>query len=89
VKKILPLVFMMIISIIVLTVDAQENAESLVIQGNDSFDLGNYSDAIVYYNKALEIEPGNFAAISSKGFAQYELENYNEAIDSFDKALLI
>jgi tetratricopeptide (TPR) repeat protein len=51
--------------------------------------LGRYEDAIIWFDKALEIEPNNELILNDKGFAITNLERYQEAITLYDKALEI
>ena len=47
----------------------------------------NYKEALVYYNKALELKSDYNRAWISRGFALEKLERYEEAIDSYKKVL--
>ena len=51
--------------------------------------LGNYTGAIVYYDKALAIDPRDKFALTNKGAALDGLGNHAEAIQYYDKALAI
>ena len=42
--------------------------------------MGNYTDAITYFDKALAIEPNYAIALDNKGVAHNALEKYDEAI---------
>ncbi len=57
--------------------------------GNFLFDQGNYEEAIEYYNKALEMEPGYKWAWNNKGLALYNLKKYEESINCYDGAIKI
>ena len=52
-------------------------------------DLGNYTGAIQYFDKALTIDPKNVYALAHKGVVFENLGNYTEAITHLDKALAI
>ena len=52
-------------------------------------DLGDYNEAIIYFDKALAIDPKYEPAYINKGLALYGLGKYNEAINSYEKALTI
>ena len=54
-----------------------------------SVGLGNYTQAIMYFDKALAIDPKNVAALTNKGNALGGLGNYTQAITYYDKALAI
>ncbi len=49
----------------------------------------NYEKAIVYNNKALEIDPNFIKALVNKGVALDNLKRYDEAIQLYDKVLKI
>ena len=49
--------------------------------------LGDYTQAIQYFDKALAINPKFKVALNNKGAALYYLGNYTGAILYFDKAL--
>ena len=42
--------------------------------------LGNYSEALKYYDKALSINPNYVIALSDKGYVLSDQGNYSEAI---------
>lgn len=48
---------------------------------------GNYSEAIIQYDRVLETDPVSFEALVSRGEALMNLEDFTGALDSFDKAL--
>jgi tetratricopeptide (TPR) repeat protein len=51
--------------------------------------LGNYSGAMKYIDKALQIDPNFIYALNTKGLVLYNLGRYGEAISYYDKALAI
>ena len=51
--------------------------------------LGKYNESIVFFNKALAINPNDFTALNNKGLALAKLGMYNESIALYDKALAI
>ena len=65
------------------------NVSALVHKGSALYSLGNYTQAIQYYDKALAVDPNNKRALNNKGSTLYSLGNYRQAIQSFDKALAI
>jgi Tfp pilus assembly protein PilF len=65
------------------------DVSTLVNQGDALFNQGNYTQAIQYYDKALDIDPNDINVLSSKGNALNDNGNYTRAIQSFDKVLAI
>ena len=51
--------------------------------------MGNFSEAITAYDKALEIDPKDKEAWVNKGAALNRMGNFSEAITAYDKALKI
>jgi tetratricopeptide (TPR) repeat protein len=58
-------------------------------KGMAYLDVGNYTEAIPYFDKALAINPDYTLALNNKGAALYSLGIYNESIAYFDKALSV
>jgi tetratricopeptide (TPR) repeat protein len=58
-------------------------------KGTDLDILGNYTGAILYYDKALAVDPHNVNALTNKGNALNNLGNHTGAILNFDKALAV
>jgi len=52
-------------------------------------ELGNYDEALVWFDKALEIDPNAVYVLSNKGVTLYRLVQYDEAISYYNKALEI
>ena len=57
------------------------------MKGDVFFYQDNYSEAIKYYDKALEINPKYNFALSEKGRLLFVKGNISEAVELFDKAL--
>jgi dolichyl-phosphate-mannose-protein mannosyltransferase/tetratricopeptide repeat protein len=51
--------------------------------------LEMYNQSIVFFDKALAINPNNTAALNNKGLALAKLGKYNESVALYDKALSI
>ena len=64
-------------------------AEDFYNQGNDLFDNGTYSEAIIYYDKALDINSTNINALYNKALAFDRLGNITDAITNYQKVLAI
>jgi tetratricopeptide (TPR) repeat protein len=58
-------------------------------KGMAYLDVGNYTEAIPYFDKALAINPNYSLTLNNKGAALYDLGIYNESIAYFDKALSV
>ena len=48
---------------------------------------GKCKEAIVYYNKAIELDPNNSAAYNNRGNAKKDLVQYEEALKDYNKAI--
>ena len=66
---------------------AQQSAEDYIKAGIEFHDQGKYKQAIVQYEKALEVEPNNSMAFYEIAFSYYAQENYTKAIEHCDKVL--
>ena len=73
-----------------------ELASAELFQGEDKFwfnrgyqqaKAGDWVDAIVCWEKALDIAPDSYSAWNNRGNALFNLGRFEEAIASFDKAL--
>lgn len=66
---------------------APQDHNSWFSSGNDSAKQGNNEDALIAYDKALEIEPGHTSAWNNKGIVLSRLKRYEEAIACYDRAI--
>jgi len=57
--------------------------------GNSLFDQGNYTDAITYYDRALQINSTDINVLYNKALALDNLDRLGEAITYYDKVLAI
>ena len=55
--------------------------------GNSSAKDGNHEDALIAYEKALEIDPKHVSAWNNKGIVLSRLKQFEEAISCYDKAI--
>jgi clan AA aspartic protease (TIGR02281 family) len=55
--------------------------------GNDYYKKAEYSQAILYYTKSIEVKPFNPNAFYNRGLANYNLEKYSSAIEDFSMAI--
>ena len=68
---------------------ASDNVDILISKGAALGGLGNFTEAIKYFDKVLTIEPDNVDALNNIGAALGSLGNFTEAIKYFDKVLAI
>jgi len=52
-------------------------------------EVGQYEQALDYYNKALALDPRNAIVWNNKGNALCKLGRSEEAIECYDKALTV
>src|SRR5690349_8502843 len=71
------------------TNSSSSNVSALVNNATSLYDLGNYTQAMHYYDKALAIDPKDKYALDGKGIALRREGNYTQAIHLFEKALAI
>ena len=63
------------------------NSTILINQGKYLNNIGNYTEAIEYFDKVLSSEPSNTEALHGKGLTIDNLGNHTEAIKYFDQSL--
>ena len=67
----------------------QETEKELFNKGIGCAAEGRYDEAIPYFTKAIEINPGSAKAYFERGNAYYNKAKYDLAITDFDKAIEI
>ena len=65
------------------------NAIELYNQANTLYELQRYKDALVVYEKAVDIKPKYAKGWNGQGKTLYELKQYKEALAVYDKAIQI
>jgi len=60
-----------------------------VNKGRTLLEKGQYQESIVYFDKALELEPNRLGAVINKANALQELKQYKEALKYFEQAYQI
>ncbi|XP_078383577.1 sperm-associated antigen 1-like [Oculina patagonica] len=50
-------------------------------KGNEAFQTGNYSEALMYYCRSIELNPKAAAVYNNRALAEIKLEKFQEAID--------
>lgn len=70
-------------------VSADDLADQYYGEGVNLSNLGQYSEAVAAYDKAVFIRPFNADAWNNRGVALDKLGQYSEAVSSYDKAVTI
>jgi tetratricopeptide (TPR) repeat protein len=60
-----------------------------VLKGNEHYYRNEYQEAIIWYDKAIQIDANNVDAWNNKGVVLDNLGKYTEAIECYDKAIEI
>lgn len=56
------------------------SVDAVITRGNEFYDQGQYDSAMVYYNKALQIEPENQYALYDKALIYYSKNDYRSSM---------
>jgi tetratricopeptide (TPR) repeat protein len=67
----------------------KDREEQYLEEGYRFFELGRFSDAVEYYDKAIAINPNNADAWLNRGYSLARLDRHAEAIAAFDRAIAI
>jgi tetratricopeptide (TPR) repeat protein len=86
-KKILCLA--LLAGIIMITSSCITTATTYLNKGNKYFDEENWTQAIVEYNKAIEMDPEMVEAYNNRGSAYIELGEFEKAIADYTKSIEI
>jgi len=65
------------------------SAATLLQQGHDELDRGQYKLALATFQEAATLEPQNHQILYAIGLAYYRLDRYQEAIEPLNRALAI
>ena len=68
-------------------IERNQELRDLLSKGNSAAWDKNWNDAAGYYQQALDIDPGNFKALTNMGLAYYEMREYKQALDAYKKAV--
>jgi tetratricopeptide (TPR) repeat protein len=68
---------------------AQVSAEQFYRMGLEQFNRGEYSEAIVSFDQAIQLNPVYAAAYFQRGMAYSKLGQFEAAISSYDRAIEI
>ena len=66
-----------------------EDAQEWYTKGQNAAIVGNYADALTYYNNALALDKNFASAMAGKAMALNELGNYESAVNLSEQALAI
>ncbi len=66
-----------------------DTPDSWYSKANEMVKAGNNEDAIIAYEKAIELNPAHTSAWNNKGIILFRLKRYDEAISCYDKAIEI
>jgi len=56
-------------------------------KGYDASEAKEYENSIIYYNKAIQLNPEDAKVYNNRGFAKHHLEDYTGAISDYNKAI--
>jgi len=65
----------------------QEAAETYFKRGTDSSQKGDYRGAILYYNQAIDINPGFVVAYLNRGYSYSRMGEFEKALADYSKAI--
>ena len=84
-----PLIILFSFSSILIFADSDDDADMFNKQGIMNIELGNFEEAISYFDKALQIDPDNMVYLKNKGAVLILQEKYYEASIIFEKVLTV
>jgi tetratricopeptide (TPR) repeat protein len=89
-KRIAPKFLLIALAIIlIVSVVQADDALDWYMRGENAARVGNYIDAITYYNSAIAIDQKYASALSGKAYALIRIGNYTEALSAAEQALAI
>jgi tetratricopeptide (TPR) repeat protein len=65
------------------------NSTGLINKGKYLNNIGNYTEAIIYFDKVLAAEPNNTEALHGKGLTIDNFGNHTDAVEIYDEILTI
>ena len=69
------------------TISKGQTIDENFIRGNLRYDMGDYSSAITYYTKVIEINPYYIGAYYNRGVARYNTCDHAGAIEDFTRVI--
>lgn len=79
--------FSAFIVLILSFVACSPSEEELFGEGIARLDSQDYTEAISYFERVIEINPNHTSAHNAKGVAYFELRNWDKAIEAFDASI--
>ena len=67
--------------------ESEEDLSSLIQKGDEFFNLEDFSKAIDFYNKAINLDDDDYETFYYRGISKYFLDQNSEAIKDLDKAI--
>ena len=64
-----------------------KEAEAALTKGNNAFENKDFDSAIIYFTKAIELDPNYAITYNNRGEAYSNLEQYPEALVDYTKAI--
>ncbi len=63
--------------------------EELLQEGIDRMEVGEFKNAIEYFDRIIEQDSGSFSAWNVKGVAYFEMQQWDQSIDAFNRAIML
>lgn len=62
-------------------------ADYYLVEGNNYLLQGNYQKAILYLEKAIQLDPNDAISYNNLGYTYFDLAQYSQAISYLEKAI--
>jgi len=69
--------------------EVSTNIEDFIEMGIELDESEQYEEALIHFDKILELDPDNVGALNEKGVILLKLDQFEEAISYFDRALIL
>ena len=84
-----PIIVIILLAITIIVFSCGNRTDVFIERGDILLNSGEYDKAIMMYNNALEVNPFDKAALTSRGFAKYMEGDYDGSIEDNSKAIEI
>jgi len=78
-----------IIILLVGVVGYSQTGKEFYCQGVDCYNQQNYTDAIEYFTKSIQLVPDNASSFNNRGMAKEMLRDYSGAITDYSIAIVL